>query len=87
MTISDILLEIDAEIAKLQQVKAILSGAKAERKQGRPVAGSTQSATTSFNPEEFAGTQTRRRTMSPETRKKMADAQKRRWANTRQTEK
>jgi hypothetical protein len=87
MTISDILLEIDAEIAKLQQVKAILSGAKARRKPDRPVAGSTQSAAASFNPEEFAGTQTKRRTMSPETRKKMADAQRRRWANARQAEK
>lgn len=87
MTISNILLEIDAEIAKLQQARAILSGIATMRKPGRPAVGSTGSAATSFNPEELGGFQTKRRKMSTETRKKMADAQRLRWANSRKTEK
>ena len=87
MTISNILLEIDAEIAKLQQARAILSGIATKRKPGRPAVGSTGSAAPSFTPEEFGGVQTKRRKMSTETRKKMADAQRLRWANSRKTEK
>jgi hypothetical protein len=87
MTISNILVEIDAEIAKLQQVRAILSGIGTKQKPGRPAVRSTGSAATSFDPEEFGGVQTRRRKMSAETRKKMADAQRLRWANSRKTEK
>ena len=87
MTISNILLEIDAEIAKLQKARAILSGVATKQKPGRPAIGSTRSQATSFNPEEFGGVQTKRRKMSAETRKKMADAQRLRWANSRKTEK
>ena len=87
MTISNILLEIDAEIAKLQQARAILSGVATKQKPGRPAIGSTRSPATSFNPEEFGGVQAKRRKMSTETRKKMADAQRLRWANSRKTEK
>ena len=87
MTISNILLEIDAEIAKLQQARAILSGIATKRKPGRPAIGSTRSPAASLTSEESDGVQTKRRKMSAETRKKMADAQRLRWANSRKTEK
>jgi hypothetical protein len=87
MTISLILLEIDAEVAKLQQARVILSGVGTKRKPGRPAVGSTESPATSFNQEECGGVQTKRRKMSTETRKKMANAQRLRWANSRKTEK
>ena len=87
MTISDILLEIDGEISKLQQARAVLSGMATKRKPDRPAIGPTGSLATSFNPEEFGGVQTKRRKMSPETRQKMADAQRLRWANSRKNPK
>ena len=70
MTISLILLEIDVEVAKLQQARVILSGVGTKRKPGRPAVGSTESPATSFNQEECGGVQTKRRKMSTETRKK-----------------
>ena len=83
MTISQILLEIDGEIAKLRQAKAMLSGLSSTRGPGRPAAKPASSAATSFNPEEFGGVTKKRRKMSQETRNKMAEAQRLRWANSR----
>jgi len=81
MNTSDIVLAIDAEIAQLQKVKALLTGTDVttKRKPGRPAA---PNKATRFNPVEFAK-KTKRRTMSAEGRAKIAAAQKARWAKSK----
>jgi len=62
-----ILKQIDQEIARLQQVRALLSdGATA------PTTRSSSRATKT--------TRLKKRTMSPEARKRIAEAQRKRWA-------
>lgn len=69
MTLNNIVAEIDAEIARLQKAKALLSGDGLRK----PRAGFT-------SPQAVAtGTPTKRR-LSPEARARIADAQKKRWA-------
>ena len=75
-----IIAELDAEIAKLQQARALLVGEQKPKKRGRPAGGSTSSKATSFNPAEFASTPKKKRVVSAETRAKMAEKQKARWA-------
>lgn len=77
MDVSRILSEIDGEIARLQQARAALvgissSGTVATRR-GRPK-GSVNKNTTKTR---------RKRNLSPEGRKRIADAMKRRWAERR----
>lgn len=76
MDVSRIVQEIDAQIAKLQQAKALLVGSPASKPgRGRPKG--------SKNAPKSAGTRTRR--LSAEGRKRIADAMKRRWAERRKT--
>lgn len=70
MTIDSILTEIDAEIARLTEVKRLLGGAGA---------GSTKSVTKSTGAKSAVKGR-KRRVLSPEARKRIADAQRRRWA-------
>ena len=77
MDVSRILSEIDAEIARLQQARSALigissSGAVAPRR-GRPK-GSVNKKTAKSR---------RKRNLTPEGRKRIADAMKRRWAERR----
>ncbi|HTV08417.1 MAG TPA: hypothetical protein VMD97_05170 [Candidatus Aquilonibacter sp.] len=77
MDVSRIVSEIDAEIARLQQARSALvgiasSGTVAPRR-GRPK-GSVNKSTTKTR---------RKRNLSPEGRKRIADAMKRRWAERR----
>jgi hypothetical protein len=65
MNTRDLLSSIDAEIARLQQARSLLSGGKMGRRGGK----STDATPT-----------TAKRTLSPEARKRIADAQKKRWA-------
>lgn len=69
-----IIAEIDAEIARLQQARALLGGGggsvKAKAKPGRPKAFANKS-------------QRRKRVLSADARKRIGDAQKRRWAERR----
>lgn len=65
-----IIAEIDAEIARLQQARALLSGGAVKGKPGRPK-GSTNKPTR------------RKRVLSADARKRIADAQRRRWAERR----
>jgi len=78
LEVTRILAEIDAQIAKLQQARALLSGqgpASAVKKAvGRPRKTAVAPAT-----KKAAG----KRALSPEARKRIADAQKRRWAERR----
>ena len=79
MEVSRIIAEIDAQISKLQQARALLAGmtapaARAGR--GRPK-GSKNSASAA------PATTPRKRKLSPEGRKRIADAMKKRWAERR----
>ena len=73
MRIQDIVVEIDAEISKLQQVKALLAGISTTemRKPGRPANAS------------LPGNARPKRTLSAEGREKIAAAQRARWAKSK----
>lgn|ERR1700730_1776407 len=74
MDTNTIVLEIDAEISRLQQARAILTGTTTtwKRKPGRPALPSTTKAV---------------RTLSAEARAKIAAAQQARWAKSRKAAK
>jgi hypothetical protein len=74
--VSRIIAEIDAQISKLQQARALLAGTTAPAGRGRPK-GSKSSASSA------AATAPRKRKLSPEGRKRIADAMKKRWAERR----
>ena len=84
MDVRSILSEIDAEIAKLQSVRATLTGLSgsipgvpsvSSGRRGRPKG--------SRNTPKAVGAAKTKRVLSPEARKRIADAQKRRWAERR----
>jgi len=77
MNIQDIVVEIDAEISILQQVKALLTGTSTT--ENRKPSGL---ATTSL-----PSNARTRRTLSAEAREKIADAQKARWAKSKKAAK
>ena len=68
MSIETILAEIDAEIARLTQVRSLLAGT-------RTVSSSGPKSKTSKGPG-----RKKKRVLSPEARKRIADAQRKRWA-------
>jgi hypothetical protein len=81
MGVSEILASVDREIALLKQVRALLSGsaAAAPKKAGRPkkiVAVVTPAAQP---PAEKIAKKRKKRHLSPEGRKRIAEAVKRRW--------
>lgn len=68
MTIDSILAQLDSEIARLTQVRALLaSSAKTTTKFALPKAGR-------------GATRRKKRVLSAEARKRIADAQRKRWA-------
>lgn len=79
MEVNRILAEIDDQIEKLQKARAALVGIEdpPARGRGRPRGSSTSSPT----PEKTAT----KRQLSPEGRKRIADAMKRRWAERKKT--
>lgn len=78
MDIAGIVAEIDLEIARLEQAKALIAGQTAPSKRGRPPAAQPKSAkATSFA---FGTNAKPRRQMSAEGRARIAAAQKARWA-------
>ena len=80
MEVSRILAEIDAQIAKLQQARELLSGSQPVRAgRGRPKGSKNAVAAVVAAAE---GT-TRKRKLSPEGRKRIAEAMKKRWAERR----
>jgi hypothetical protein len=81
MEVSRIIAEIDLQIAKLQQARELLAGAQPVRAgRGRPK-GSKNAAPTAAAAAPEAGK--RKRKLSPEGRKRIADAMKKRWAERR----
>jgi hypothetical protein len=81
MTFDGILQEIDAQIQRLQQAKALLSGGNggigAKRGAGRP---KFTGSAVSFNHGANVVPARKKRTLNPAARKKIATAQKKRWA-------
>jgi len=70
MGIDSILAEIDAEIARLTQARALLASMGSATPAATKVKAATKTA-------KKAG---KKRTLSPEARKRIADAQRKRWA-------
>jgi hypothetical protein len=78
--VSRIIAEIDAQISKLQQARTLLSGISTpavRNGRGRPKGSKKTGAAAS------AATPARKRKLSPEGRKRIADAMKKRWAERR----
>lgn len=82
MEVSRIIAEIDAQISKLQQARALLAGTTApaaRNGRGRPK-GTNKKTAAAAAP---AAAPARKRKLSPEGRKRIADAMKKRWAERR----
>lgn len=79
MEVNRIIAEIDAQISKLQQARTLLAGTTqpAKKSPGRPKGrkAATHAASSATAP--------RKRKLSPEGRKRIADAMKKRWAERR----
>jgi hypothetical protein len=78
MGLSDILASIDREIAHLQSARALLASASAptaKKKPGRP-----RKLAAIVVPTLVAPAKKKKRNLSPEGRKRIAEAVKRRWA-------
>jgi hypothetical protein len=78
--VSRIISEIDAQISKLQQARALLAGTTAASGRtgpGRPKGSKNAAAAAP------ATKSPRKRKLSPEGRKRIADAMKKRWAERR----
>ena len=87
MEVNRILAEIDAQVAKLQQARALLAGsgetatpAVAKKAVGRPRKIVTAPVAT-----KSTSSSLKKRNLSPEARKRIADAQKKRWAERRKS--
>ncbi len=85
MDVRKIVAEIDAKIASLQQARAVLveldeSAVIAKPRRGRPKGSTSATKTAAVKIDKPA---TRKRNLSPEGRKRIADAMKRRWAERR----
>ena len=83
LAIHDVLVQIDLEIARLQQARALLSDspsptAAPKAGRGRPKGSKNAAPTESATPVKKT-----KRKLSPEGRKAIADAMKRRWAERR----
>jgi len=78
MDVSKIVAEIDAKIASLQQARAVLvdldETSAAAKRRGRPKGSTSAAKTVAAKPVK------RKRNLTPEGRKRIADAMKRRWA-------
>jgi hypothetical protein len=78
MEVNRIIAEIDAQISKLQQARELLAGttSKVGNGPGRPKGSKNAKAAAS-------APATSKRKLSPEGRKRIAEAMKRRWAERR----
>lgn len=81
MGVSEIIASVDREIALLKQVRALLSGGAvtvSKKKAGRPGQKAAVVNAAAPKPAKKAGRK-KKRTLSPEGRKRIAEAVKRRW--------
>jgi hypothetical protein len=85
MNTNDIIIEIDAQISRLLEAKALLAGPEItiKRKPGRPSRAKLSDKATGLIPAKLAAKPMAKRIVSAESRAKMAAAQKARWAKTK----
>jgi hypothetical protein len=79
MDTTEIIAQLDSEIARLEQVKSLLSGTAATTTTGAKRGRKPKNAPTPIT--------TKRRTLSPEARARIVAAQKARWAKVRKAAK
>lgn len=72
MGVSEILAQIDREIAQLQRARVLLAGGKAVTKKMAPAPAAKKTAK-------------KKRNLTPEGRKRIAEAVRRRWAEQRKS--
>lgn len=81
MEVSRIIAEIDDQISKLQQARNLLSGSEPVKRNGPGRPKGSKNATSLSQ----ASTPAHKRKLTPEGRKRIADAMRKRWADRRQT--
>jgi hypothetical protein len=82
MGVSEILASVDHEIAMLKQVRALLSGTAAtspKKKVGRPKKTVAAAPPAAQMPARKIAKKKKKRNLSPEGRKRIAEAVRRRW--------
>ena len=84
LALTDVIAQIDAEILKLQQAKELLGSGSATTapRTGRGRPKGSKNAVKAIEPKTAAATSGKRQ-LSPEGRKAIAEAMKRRWAERR----
>lgn len=82
MEVSRIIAEIDAQISKLQQARTLLAATSQSVTNG-PGRPKGRKAAVKAAPATSKTATTRKRKLSPEGRKRIADAMKKRWAERR----
>jgi hypothetical protein len=82
MDVSKIIAEIDAKISSLQQARAVLLGLDESSVASKPRRGRPKGSTNTSKAAD-AKSAKRKRNLSPEGRKRIAEAMKRRWAERR----
>lgn len=84
MGVTEILASIDREIALLKQARLLLSGSATapKKKAGRPKKAAAVTPT-GTNPAKKVSMRRKKRNLSPEGRKRIAEAVRRRWAKQR----
>jgi len=83
MGIDHLISEIDAEIARLNEARALLAGLTSTatpKKRGRPAKAAGAARVVKAVTAAAKPAKTKKRTLSPEARQAIADAQKKRWA-------
>jgi len=83
MDVSKILAEIDSKIASLQQARAAIVGLDGVSVSDKPRRGRPKGSTNAAKKTKAAKPAKRKRNLTPEGRKRIADAMKRRWAERR----
>lgn len=77
MNVTALLSAIDSEIARLQQARTILTSNQPQKRRGRPPGSTNQKSVTSIASKPA---KKKRTTMSAAGRKRIAEAQRKRWA-------
>jgi hypothetical protein len=80
VSFENVILQIDAEIATLQNARAVLSSSGSSITKKGPGRPKTTQVAPGVNP-------TKKRVLSAEARKRIADAQKKRWAAQKRADK
>jgi hypothetical protein len=83
MDVTKIVAEIDAQIASLQQARSVLAGLQGSSVGSQPRRGRPKGSVNATKAAKAVKPASRKRNLSPEGRKRIAEAMKRRWAERR----